>query len=634
MAVWIRFRGIYYPDEEFEQPVVPNNNTDDEYDSVPDTEPHTFRRRLASKIPADQYSYTEWLEPKRYSALQLHNARQDMLSRTTDEWYGLDTDPLPDFKPSTKYLVGEWEYIIDLDHELLTINGGFHIPLLQVQHVDYPAALVHDDHDNGVALPEFLPKDAVASPALKQPPNDGTSGRFQQARLNDLNDVRVKRVNNLSLKQQIGPLFRLKLFKIVYRHWSRYLSATLRTWQHTDFYFREHVFALLCIASSSRHQSFIPDTHVRDHHGYHTLVDKDERHTEFFTHLGVGAHIRGVDPGSSPASDIYWFDGALICLAERLGDWPEVVDRARISVMEFYRSNGLDHPVDVVIISIEHIILMKIHSDARVRSTEVMPLFEFPVHSSMAATVRYPSNHLTLLHERKHAAIAKSRLSEQQLDEHHGTSNENWVEQEGIYMKSPGRISETLCTFESTTGTENTFLTLVHALENSHRREIPRSSSTGVFSVEILRMILWNVTDSSTWYAWLEVSWLFRDLGQELFIPVDGMILQKHRKSATKHSRPATKHSKSKHKNPATNNLCMEMVSPYRSKDAKLENVARLAPNNLPEFLRSYYSGKPNIIAPTGDKADWKWHVVVGKEYNRRSVIPDLRVGFREGVCP
>lgn len=70
-------------------------------------------------------------------------------------------------------------------------------------------------------------------------------------------------------------------------------------------------------------------------------VTCDEVVPELVTYLGIGSHLKNLPPGSSPKKSEYWFEGALIVLAEHLGE-PGVLEKNILRLTKHRRDQCID----------------------------------------------------------------------------------------------------------------------------------------------------------------------------------------------------------------------------------------------------------------------------------------------------
>lgn len=175
------------------------------------------------------------------------------------------------------------------------------------------------------------------------------------------------------------------------------LEATLLQWSPADFPFREIAFAVLCLASGGENLAFLryierqPNTH-----GLWEPKDESSEESEFIAYLAAGAHLKDLPPGSAPVQTIYWLDGVLVHFASQL--YHAHVLEAQISfIVSYCGKNHAGKTVDAILISIEHVILLRITPNANLQRSALLTLFNVPNHLSMDVMDRYHTSYLEKL---------------------------------------------------------------------------------------------------------------------------------------------------------------------------------------------------------------------------------------------
>lgn len=236
-------------------------------------------------------------------------------------------------------------------------------------------------------LPGVVPEESIT--AEIPPPSPHLLEKYEDL---GVNIIKAKGLTWLPSLQRHGPLLRMKVFYSFQESYEHILSATLLDWLPGEFSFRGTVYALLCLASANGNFSMIP-VHMSQKHGigYTSLESNpnEKGEPEFLAHLEVGCHLRGFTPGSSPDTNMYWFDGALINLVAQFAYWPEIFNAEVARVVEYCQNERLNQCVNAVLLSIEHIVLMRIHPSGRVEHTEPLHLFDYEYHLSSKASERY-----------------------------------------------------------------------------------------------------------------------------------------------------------------------------------------------------------------------------------------------------
>ena len=307
-----------------------------------------------------------------------------------------------------------WIYTIDLDQEVFSVDNSAHFRLNHIPKNDaWVKALCFDNEFNRFVLPQLVPAASFATLSLDPPRlTNSTEYEFLQTRI-----VKPKSHHDLSPSLLSGPKLRWILFNIIQRQ--QELSATLLTWQAQDLSFRELVFFVLCLAAGSEHLTLVDHRRVYGvrlyEYMYKSIVTEDgiSSHAEFISALGVGYHMDGLPMGSSPMETKYWFEGALICLIPRL-DCPGILEEAVVDAIDYGRAHCAKRSFNAVLISIEHLVLVKSLPDGSVDHTKLMPLIPVPTHPFKDARERYGDQALDAFYYTK---FSKNSQEVQEPDE-------------------------------------------------------------------------------------------------------------------------------------------------------------------------------------------------------------------------
>ena len=610
----IRFRGRYY--------CFYNH-----YDSYPEN----LGNSIVHEIPTDPTAYQQWLIKQRWQALKWDHAIHQFLCRPhpsseddvetddgqiklMDEYpWGIDTETLPDFKPGFNNVFIEWVYTIDLDKEVFTVNNGAHFKLDQIPRGAWINAMAHTFVGDTVVLPGSVPKEAIADLVVKpQAPSPNLLIKYNGL---EISIVEAKGLGAFYPTQRHGPLLRAKIFNLFEQAHEDILSTALLSWTAEEMPFREIAYAILCLASTNQSLSLVRSQHVsqegRIGHAHLRNMDGKSEAVEFLAHLGVGCHLEGLPLGSSPEQETYWFDGALIHIVAQLSHGPEVVHAAVSFVSEYCQSKRLHQCVDAVLLSIEHLVLMRIYPGGRVEHTELLPLFDIGIHTSRDANGRYPTDYLDELQKRKERAIKKAERDEMQMRAHveDGVQTGDAFQDEQLAIdeneeKNGGKINDKtrwpgISNQRREIDKPNTnFIVLMHFLKTSFRQQMtPVRSRGGIFPTEIYHNILLHVEDSNTYQSCMQVSRTFYDLCQENFMVMDGIVFQANDASKNYDEMSVS-----------ISAFRMKTLSTGDSQDVVLKKLGK------------YYQ-------PPRDGPD-SWQVVLGREYNRRSLLPNLMVSL------
>ena len=93
-------------------------------------------------------------------------------------------------------------------------------------------------------------------------------------------------------------------------------------------------------------------------------------------------------PGSSPEQAVYWFNGALIMLTAKVYE-ATAFNEGILRIVRYREEKSPLASINAVLLSIEHVVLVKAFADGVVEHTGVMPLFEISNHLSMDVRERY-----------------------------------------------------------------------------------------------------------------------------------------------------------------------------------------------------------------------------------------------------
>ena len=368
-----------------------------------DSYPDGLGDSIVCEIPTNPREYATWLAGKCKKALKWDKAVQKALcipherraSADIECWnrdirYSGD-EALPYYMPAMNDLSIQWVYVLDLDREVFTVDHGAHFELKDIPLNYWKSSLAQDEYGNRLLLPNLVPQSSIAS--LEIVPVLADDCLLDAYKNLSVKIVTPRGIRGFPPDRRHGPLFHARLFQIFQRSHKIPLACLLRGWTPDELQYREIAHVILCLASGSQHTSLELEEDLQEH-TYNRFAQlqpsgTDELGSEFIAAMGTGCHLEGNPTGSAPDMNIYWFGNALICLAARL-DCPGVVEGNIVSLVRYRCRLSIQKPVDAVLISIEHVLLVKI-SDDGVECTELLPLFNFRVYPSMDPTARYSS---------------------------------------------------------------------------------------------------------------------------------------------------------------------------------------------------------------------------------------------------
>ena len=440
--------------------------------------------------------------------------------------------PLPSYMPVFNDQA-KWVYVIDLDREIFTVDHGAHFRLGSIPRHGWIDALDKTYNEHRLVLPDLLPDNVVTSLVVRpDPPDVQLTSLYEKL---DIEIVTSAGINGFRPAQRHEPLFCARIFQIFQRTQERVLAHLLLGWKPDDLCFREIAFAVLCLASGGRNVSLVEDGHLAkdDGHGCANLISStdQEEEPEFVAHMGVGAHLNDDAAGSAPQSSMYWFEGVLVHLVARL-DKPDAIPQSVSRVAQRARKDCPWQPVDVVMISIAHVVLVRVFpGSSKVQHTKPLPLFIFRDQPSQHPRERFPPSKLEERLQRKERINAKKiacaerharRKNDPDATESEDSHSQEWdsEDDEYGYEYNNGSISDDLPdaidleqAYPAIAETEPSFFALALLFDASKRvaRPLP-ATARGYFPIEIYRLIFSHEQDVETLGACMAVSTQFREI--------------------------------------------------------------------------------------------------------------------------
>ncbi|CAD6577020.1 MAG: hypothetical protein ASARMPREDX12_008084 [Alectoria sarmentosa] len=495
----IRYRGRYYC-----------------FYSGADSMPDALGKSIVNQIPEDPQAYQAWLAAERAKAAKWDKAVQDTLeverdcinngededcsqgsetsSNNLSPWqlYGPDVDRFPSYVPEFNDLFYEWMYVVNLDREVFTVDHAVHFQLDKIPKHDWANSLGVSDSEERILLPCFVPKQSITDLFLRLDPPAAENLRMYT----DLNAkiVTARDIKDFPPSLRHGPILYARIFQMYQRQQKSVLSHLLLGWEPSELHFREMVYAILCLASAgSSSVELVYSQNLREGEGHAFLskgVEK-EATTEFLAHLGIGGHLEGNEPGSAPEGLMYWFQGALVLVTAQLNR-PGALEESVAQVASYCRAKFPEKSNNAIVISIEHVVLVRVYADGRVDHTRMMSLFALQTHYSKDTRERYS----TLAIEKKEREVkeflalaeAETRRQKRRIMRQQGI---DVGEESDEHLSSDDRAELDSChpasIFNSTNNaldrylgrdmatTEPTFMALVSLLDATARQQLPKS---------------------------------------------------------------------------------------------------------------------------------------------------------------
>ncbi|KAL6712735.1 hypothetical protein ACLMJK_009673 [Lecanora helva] len=493
--------------------------------SLRDSYPEGLGEAIVRKIPKDSAGYQAWLHSQRDLFAQWDDLLQSFLCVSHEKLSALNPpqssggemranfDELLQHLPPHYCLAPsdiwiEWTYTIDLDLEVFSVDSSAHFRLDRIANIpEWPKLLAKDCDSNRLALcREGNAADLVVN-------SQSFSPDALQRRQLLFTRVVTPRLRLAASQMDSSHHLRWMLFDGFCDRWREALSRTLLSWKVEDNPFRELTYHILCLAAGGRHLSLIDSDCNLSKDFFAGVVGKDESRgseaeLELVTPLATGYHKKGSPSGSAPDGSMYWFEGALVSLVSKL-DASGSVEKAIADAVHFGVTVLDLKALNAVLISIEHVILLKSYPDGRVDHTSILPLVTIPMHLSKGTHARYDNRFL------------------QELEQHSDEAGSDEMHETQISIDKRDSDSMQADTLKSDTGggqdrimndarglktqtSKETFAALVTFIEAAKRETLRPMQSDTRLPPEIIAMILCRISDTQTYNACLEVSRQFR----------------------------------------------------------------------------------------------------------------------------
>ncbi|KAG7005749.1 hypothetical protein G7Y79_00018g045560 [Physcia stellaris] len=476
-----------------------------------------------SRIPSSHPEYLSWLAAQRsqlsereklweeHLAVQpsAFESRNPMAPRAHREEDGAPRWFIPSHV--------DWVFIVDLDRQVLDVGDGLQFALEELPHIDWAGIIeVRRMAAKVGLLHELFPGmgGEAALPLKDQKEQLGVS-RYEKKQLEnsvmyEYRDparriVTPKSLADIPWRRRHGPILHLLLFSV----WSNYiktpLATTLPQWDAEDAPFQEIAFTILCLAAGGKHvQALNTASSTRTLFGYdrvHALVSCEgdhERQPEAMSLAMSGSCLADGLPAFPAGQMIYWFDNVLVVLTTRL-DGSRAVDDGVDRVVGYCRENCPASCVDAVLMSIQHVVLIRLLANGGVQHSALLPLFDITESLSSELEDCYQSPGLE-----PQLSDDDSDAEEMLITESHDSSLAHEPSVQTYRFRVKGKDKSTFCA-------------ITHILDAAARRRMSplARGREGVFPTEIYIQILAYVTDPETRASCLDVCRTFRDYCQE-----------------------------------------------------------------------------------------------------------------------
>lgn len=514
---------------------------------------------LVDSVPVDPEQYQKWLQSQRDTFTKWDSLLQEFLTIRPEDMQKLRSGELlapvfhaafdgrlhqdapPYYKSSSNGLPIQYTYTIDLDREVFSVDCGAHFRLNRIPRNNrWVKAIFPDNHRNRYLLPQLVPAESVTSLVL-DPPDSMVSTNHAKLQ------TRIVRPKNPDLNPsstRTGPRLRWMLFNIFQNSQRKDLSVSLLGWRAQDLPFRELAFFIICLAKGGEHLALTDQRFVNIPYSGALYLGLKTQHSseldiELASCLGVGYHMAGLPIGSAPEETKYWFEGALICLEPRL-DYPGILEAAVANAVEYGCANCTAPSFNAILISIEHLVLIKLLPDGTIDHTELLPLLPMIGHLSKDCRARYGDEavdfYYSFYFDRNESKVKEpSQGLRQQGGSDDGDNDDGKgaeaTEENGKRGDSGAATVKKPEVERSTTvpamgiSISTTFMALIQFFEATTLETLRRTKPNEArLPEEICAMVLRKVYDIKTYNACLKVSRRFRLICQERTLVMDNIV--------------------------------------------------------------------------------------------------------------
>jgi len=355
--------------------------------------PEGLGKGLIDKIPRESGSYQTWLTSMRAEyAEQAQNLEKTRLPISYDVLRKTQISNNPGvpalrnvvneridhspsfFVPTSESGDVQWIYVVDLDREIFTINGTALFKLSKIPGNWMEALGGTQEEEIDI---KTMDSGIIASLMIASPPPDQQLLREYQAL--SISIVKPRGRVEFENARIFAPLLGKHMFDKFVRHFKSTLDYCLPGWTTSDLPFREFSYAVLCLASQSPRRIRFENMACfkgawKDEFLGFVRSDGQTPKAEFVSNFASGCHLAGEAKGSAPPTDCYWFEGVLVCLAVQLhqsDNYEQAIARvARQRKLQWLSS------FHAVIISLEHLVLVRVFSSGHIEHTKALRLIE------------------------------------------------------------------------------------------------------------------------------------------------------------------------------------------------------------------------------------------------------------------
>lgn len=327
-------------------------------------------------------------------------------------------------------------------------------------------------------------------------------------------------IKDISWRHRHGPILRA----IMFHHWCGTNEASIA---NTFLYlsphdppFRAMAYAILCLAAGGSHIRLLPSRNVsaNDTYGFVGEWLENNEKSEFVRVLTSRPQAQALSPSTAPEGTLYWLDNILVVLIDQLYR-PETADAGISRIVLYCQKHHSSVYVDAVLISVEHVVLVRVVPGGKVQHTAAMPLIDRyarPYHQRLAAeNERLPKG--------MSKAVGNTRVKRPAQDEAVELGRGINSNEEG---ESDDEDGSKLYTTRLDNNINSAFYALVHLFEGGACRHMSATEVDVPLPDEIYSQIIEYTTDMETRLSLIKVSRAFRRACQEDLLFDEGLIIK------------------------------------------------------------------------------------------------------------
>lgn len=327
------------------------------------------------EILEDEFEDTEWT----ITLGALENGEFDA-SDPEDESIPRQLECVPSVWPPSNDLMIEWVYTIDLDREIFSVNNHEHFPLGTIPK-DWMEYTPHS-HEHG-SVYNFMGGDPGKHGmiSLEIPPSPADPTLVSAYSSLHPAFVRPKGLDRFPPGKRSAVCFARRL----HRQWVESVNSPLEylipQWTPSSPMFRELGWATLCLAAGLPGSVKFEDMHALVGNlkkGVFKLPTGNDPSSplELVADICSGFHVPGESQWRAPSEELFWMEGVLVYLCLNLHH-PEIVKASIARLVQEGKASGKTS-FHGIVMSLEHVILIKVSPGELVEHTPIMELIAYP----------------------------------------------------------------------------------------------------------------------------------------------------------------------------------------------------------------------------------------------------------------